>query len=417
MPIASVNPATGRTERVFPPIGAAEIERCVDEAASTFGELRATTIGTRAGWLRAAADILEHEADPVAEMVTAEMGKTLVAAADEVRRSVAMARWYAEHAEALLADEPVADPRAVRAYTHRRALGPLLAVVPWQFPLWQVMRFAAPALMAGNAGLLRAAPNVPRTALFSSDLFARAGFPKGAFQTLLVESEAVADGRIVRTIVTGAGGGAGFVVLPSADLERAATAAVVSRCHNNGQSPVAAQRFVVHRDVSARFAELFVAKMAELVVGDPTDARTDIGPLGTEGGLADVGALVADAIAHGATVSHAGRRPDGPGWYYPPTVLTGVGESMRLFRDDVPGPVAQLYEAPDIDTAIRLANATRRGRGASVWTDEESDLERCVAELEAGAVYVNTMADACPEPPFGGMSEFCDVKTVRIGPS
>jgi len=279
------------------------------------------------------------------------------------------------------------------------------------------MRFAAPALLAGNTGLLRHAPNVPRTALFLCDLFARAGFPKGVFQTLLVESDPIADGRIVRRIVTDPGGGAGFVVLPSADLERAATVAVTSRCHNNGQSPVAAQRFVVHRDVSARFAELFVAKMAELVVGDPTDSRTDIGPLATEGGLAEVEALVADAIARGATVSHAGRRPDGPGWYYPPTVLTGVDESMRMFRDDVQGPVAQLYEVPDIDTAIRIANATRFGRGAAVWTDEESDLQRCVRELEARAVYVNGMAAPCPEPPFGGITEFCDVQTVRIEPS
>lgn len=417
MPIATVNPATGRAERMFLPAEPAELERCVDDADRTFAELRATTFATRATWLLAAADILDHEADSLAALVTGEMGKTLAAAAEEVARSAATARWYAEHAEAFLVDEPQADPRAVCAYTRWSARGPLLADGSWEFPVWQVMRFAAPALLAGDVVLLRPAPNVPRTALLLADLFARAGFPKAAFQTLLVESDAIENVPLERQIFVTERASESFIVLPSADLERAAKIAVAARCHNNGQSPIAARRFIVHRDVSARFQELFVAKMAELVVGDPVAERTDIGPLATETGRAAIDALVTGAIADGATVLCGGRRPDGPGWYYPPTVLTGVNERMRIFHDDVPGPFAQLYEVPDIDAAIRLANATRSRADVSVWTDEESDRRHCVADLVAGAVYVNGIADAYPEPPLGRIREFCDVQTVWIGPS
>jgi succinate-semialdehyde dehydrogenase/glutarate-semialdehyde dehydrogenase len=431
--------------------------RCIDQAHQTFLDLRATTFATRAGWLRAAADILDDDVEDVARMMTTEMGKTLVSARAEVHKCAKAARFYAEHAESFLADVP-ADPAAVSAsaaYTRWQPLGPVLAVMPWNFPLWQVMRFAAPALMAGNVGLLKHASNVPQTALFLQELFARAGFPKGAFQTLLIGSAAVervlSDGRVVAATLTGSegagrsvaqiagreikktvlelGGSDAFLVMPSADLERAAEVAVTSRCQNNGQSCISAKRFIVHTDVAARFQELFLAKMSALVVGDPLDERTDVGPLATEQGRADVEELVADAVDKGATVLCGGQRPDGPGWFYPPTVLTGLRDDMRMYHEEVFGPVAQLYEVPDIDAAIALANATRFGLSSNAWTSDTEERERFADELAAGGVFINGMTVSYPELPFGGVKasgygrelsalgirEFCNAKTVWVG--
>jgi succinate-semialdehyde dehydrogenase/glutarate-semialdehyde dehydrogenase len=457
MAIATVNPATGETLREFAALDDTEIDRCIDQAHQTFLDLRATTFATRAGWLRAAADILDDDADDIARMMTTEMGKTLTSARAEVHKCAKAARFYAEHAESFLADVP-ADPAAVSAsaaYTRWQPLGPVLAVMPWNFPLWQVMRFAAPALMAGNVGLLKHASNVPQTALFLQELFARAGFPKGAFQTLLIGSGAVervlSDGRVVAATLTGSegagrsvaeiagreikktvlelGGSDAFIVMPSADLERAAEVAVTSRCQNNGQSCISAKRFIVHTDVAARFQEVFVAKMSALVVGDPLDENTDVGPLATEQGRADVEELVADAVDKGATVLCGGQRPDRPGWFYPPTVLTGIRDDMRMHQEEVFGPVAQLYEVPDIDAVISLANATRFGLSSNAWTSDKAELDRFVDDLAAGGVFVNGMTVSYPELPFGGVKasgygrelsalgirEFCNAKTVWVG--
>ena len=459
MAIATVNPATGATERSFTAFDHAEIDRCVAQAHQTFHELRSTTFATRAGWLRAAAEILDQDVESIAAIMTTEMGKTLTAARAEVGKCAKAARFYADNAESFLADQP-ANPDAVSAsaaYTRWQPLGPVLAVMPWNFPLWQVMRFAAPALMAGNVGLLKHASNVPQTALLIADLFARAGFPKGAFQTLLIGSAEVegilADRRVVAATLTGSegagrsvaavagreikktvlelGGSDAFIVLPSADLDRAAEVAVTSRCQNNGQSCISAKRFIVHRDVAARFTELFVAKMSALVVGDPMRDGTDVGPLATEQGRTDVEELVADAVGQGATVLCGGHRPDGPGWYYPPTVVTGVESRMRMYGEEVFGPVAALYEVPDIDAAITLANDTRFGLSSNVWTEERNERDRFVDDLAAGAVFVNGMTVSYPELPFGGVKssgygrelsalgirEFCNAKTVWIGPS
>jgi succinate-semialdehyde dehydrogenase / glutarate-semialdehyde dehydrogenase len=457
MAIATVNPATGETLREFAALDDTEIDRCIDQAHQTFLDLRATTFATRAGWLRAAADILDDDADDIARMMTTEMGKTLTSARAEVHKCAKAARFYAEHAESFLADVP-ADPAAVSAsaaYTRWQPLGPVLAVMPWNFPLWQVMRFAAPALMAGNVGLLKHASNVPQTALFLQELFARAGFPKGAFQTLLIGSGAVervlSDGRVVAATLTGSegagrsvaeiagreikktvlelGGSDAFIVMPSADLERAAEVAVTSRCQNNGQSCISAKRFIVHTDVAARFQEVFVAKMSALVVGDPLDESTDVGPLATEQGRADVEELVADAVEKGAAVLCGGQRPDRPGWFYPPTVLTGIRDDMRMYQEEVFGPVAQLYEVPDIDAAISLANATRFGLSSNAWTSDKAERDRFVDDLAAGGVFVNGMTVSYPELPFGGVKasgygrelsalgirEFCNAKTVWVG--
>jgi succinate-semialdehyde dehydrogenase/glutarate-semialdehyde dehydrogenase len=457
MAIATVNPATGETLRTFDALDDAEIERRIDQAQRAFQQLRGTSFADRAGWMTAAADILDKDVDDIATLMTTEMGKTLAAARAEVHKCAKAARFYAERAETFLADQP-ADPDAVNAsaaYTRWQPLGPVLAVMPWNFPLWQVMRFAAPALMAGNVGLLKHASNVPQTALWLEDLFSRAGFPAGAFQALLVGSGAIegilSDERVVAATLTGSegagrsvaeiagreikktvlelGGSDAFVVMPSADLDRAAEVAVTSRCQNNGQSCISAKRFIVHADVADRFRELFVAKMSALVVGDPMDEDTDVGPLATEQGRTDVEDLVADAVEHGATVLCGGSRPDRPGWFYPPTVVTDIDDGMRMYHEEVFGPVAQLYVVPDIDAAITLANATRFGLSSNAWTDDEEERRRFVDELAAGAVFVNGMTVSFPELPFGGVKasgygrelaelgirEFCNAKTVWVG--
>jgi succinate-semialdehyde dehydrogenase/glutarate-semialdehyde dehydrogenase len=457
MAIATVNPATGQTVRTFDSLDHSEIDARIGLAHEAFLALRGTTFATRAGWLRAAADILDADADETGRLMTTEMGKTLPSAVAEVHKCAKAGRFYAEHAEEFLADVP-ADPAAVtasKAFTRWQPLGPVLAVMPWNFPLWQVMRFAAPALMAGNVGLLKHASNVPQTALYLEELFSRAGFPKGAFQTLLIGSvdveRVLRDDRVVAATLTGSegagrsvaeiagsaikktvlelGGSDAFIVMPSADLPKAAEVAVTSRCQNNGQSCISAKRFIVHADVADEFRELFVAKMAALVVGDPMADGTDVGPLATEQGRADVEELVADAVQQGATVLCGGTRPDRPGWFYPPTVVTDITPAMRMYAEEVFGPVAQLYVVPAADAAIALANDTRFGLSSNAWTRDEAEQARFVDGLAAGAVFLNGMTVSYPELPFGGVKasgygrelsalgirEFCNAKTVWLG--
>ncbi|HEU5471503.1 MAG TPA: NADP-dependent succinic semialdehyde dehydrogenase [Actinophytocola sp.] len=457
MAITTTNPATGETVRTFDALGDREIAERIALAAETFSSYRRTSFAQRAEWMRTAADILDDAAEDIAALITLEMGKTIKAAKAEVAKCATGARFYAEHAERFLADEPgdAGAVSAAAAYTRWQPLGPVLAVMPWNFPLWQVVRFAAPALMAGNVGLLKHASNVPQTALRLEEVFLAAGFPPGAFQTLLIGSGAVeavlTDPRVVAATLTGSepagravaatagreikktvlelGGSDPFVVMPSADLERAAAVATTARCQNNGQSCIAAKRFIVHADVAEEFARLFVKNMSSLVVGDPMDEHTDIGPLATEQGLRDVEELVDDAVGKGAEVHCGGRRVDRPGWFYPPTVVTGVTPRMRMYREEVFGPVAGLYVVPDIDAAIGLANDTDFGLGANAWTEDLAERDRFADELWAGQVFVNGMVTSYPELPFGGVRrsgygrelgalgirEFCNAKTVWIG--
>jgi succinate-semialdehyde dehydrogenase/glutarate-semialdehyde dehydrogenase len=456
MGIATVNPATGETIKTFDPLSVEELDAKIARADETFQTYRLTTFAQRAEWMQAAADILEKEADATAAMMTTEMGKTLKAAKAEALKCATACRFYAEHAEAFLADEP-ADPGAVgakKAYTRYLPIGPVLAVMPWNFPLWQAMRFAAPALMAGNVGLLKHASNVPQTALFLEDLFSRAGFPDGAFQTLLIGSDLVErvlrDPRVMAATLTGStpagqavarvageeikktvlelGGSDPFVVLPSADLDKAAEVAVTARVQNNGQSCIAAKRFIVHEAVADEFERRFVERMAALRLGDPMDDATDIGPLATEQGRTDVEELVDDAVQQGATILLGGRRPDGPGWFYPATVVTGITPRMRMFSEEVFGPVAQMFRVADVDEALELANATVFGLGSNVWTNDPAEQERFVRDMAAGAVFVNGMTTSFPDLPFGGVKtsgygrelsahgirEFCNVKAIWI---
>ena len=457
MAIATVNPATGETVKTFDALAVEELDAKLARAADAFRSFRLTTFAQRAGWMRAAADILDREADAVAATMTTEMGKTLKSAKAEAQKCAKACRFYAEHAEGFLADEP-ADPSAVgakQAYTRYLPIGPVLAVMPWNFPLWQAMRFAAPALMAGNVGLLKHASNVPQTALFLEDLFSRAGFPDGVFQTLLIGSDLVErvlrDPRVMAATLTGStpagqavasvagqeikktvlelGGSDPFVVLPSADLDKAAEVGVVARCQNNGQSCIAAKRFIVHEAVADEFERRFVDRMAALRLGDPMDDSTDLGPLATEQGRKDVEELMADAVGQGATVFVGGRRPDGPGWFYPATVVTGITPRMRMFSEEVFGPVAQIYRVSGVDEALELANATVFGLGSNVWTNDPAEQERFVRDMVAGAVFVNGMTTSFFDLPFGGVKtsgygrelaahgirEFCNVKAIWIG--
>lgn len=457
MTIATINPATGQTLEEFEPYTPEDVEHRIGLAAEAFQELRATTFDTRAEWMRAAADILDAEVDDLAATVTTEMGKTLTEARAEIAKCSVGLRFFALHAASFLADDPLDEPYdvgATRAYVTYQPLGPILAVMPWNFPVWQVVRFAAPALVAGNTGLLKHASNVPRTALYLDRLFTRAGFPEGAFSTLLVPATTVADildddrvravtltgsdaagesvgtiaGSKVKKTVLELGGSDPFVVMPSAQLDQAVEVGVRARCQNNGQSCIAAKRFIVHEECYDEFAERFVERMSTLRVGDPEDELTDVGPLATESGRDTVEKQVAEAVGRGAKVLCGGETPERVGWWYPPTVVAEVTPAMRIFHEEVFGPVAQLFRVGSLDEAIDLANATPYGLGANAWTRDEQEGERFVHDLEAGSVFLNGMVTSYPQLPFGGVKrsgygrelstpgirEFCNIKTVWV---
>ena len=457
MGIATINPATGELVKSFDPLTDEQLEDKLARADRAFRGYRRTGADERAGWLRAAADVLDADGDHIAEVMTLEMGKTLVAAKAEAAKCAKALRYFAEHGPAFLADAP-ADAEAVgaeRAFVAYQPIGVVLAIMPWNFPLWQAMRFAAPALMAGNVGLLKHASNVPQTALYLEELFRRAGMPADVFQTLLIGSSDVErvlrDPRVVAATLTGSGpagqsvaaiagdvlkktvlelgGSDPYVVMPSADLDKAAEVAVTARCQNNGQSCIAAKRFIVHEAVADEFERLFAEKLAALPVGDPMDENTKVGPLATESGREDVEELVQDAVDKGARVVTGGRRPDRPGWFYPPTLVADITPEMRMFREEVFGPVAGLFRVPDMDAAVELANDTEFGLGSNIWTDDPAEQERFVRDVQAGMVFVNGMTTSYPELPFGGvrtsgygreltelgMREFMNVKSVWVG--
>jgi succinate-semialdehyde dehydrogenase/glutarate-semialdehyde dehydrogenase len=381
------------------------------------------------------------------------MGKTFAAAKAEVSKCAVGLRWFADNAEELLADEPI-KTSATRSYVHYQPLGPVLAVMPWNFPMWQVIRFAAPALMIGNVGLLKHASNVPQTALAIEDLFHRAGLPDGVFTNLFVESKdiagLIADPRIAAVTLTGSeragmsvgaaaggalkksvlelGGSDPFIVCPSADLDACVRTAVTARVQNNGQSCIAAKRFIVVGDVAQEFLDRFTAAMGELVVGDPFDPATNVGPIVSEAQRDELVGQVAEARRQGATVHAGAKIPDGDGFYFAPTVLSGVTTDMPVAKEEMFGPVAMVLAVPDLDAAIEAANATPFGLGSSVWTDDDDEIARSVEGIEAGAVFVNAMVASTPELPFGGikksgygrelselgLKEFANAKTVWI---
>jgi succinate-semialdehyde dehydrogenase/glutarate-semialdehyde dehydrogenase len=451
--ILSVNPATGETLATFQPLPDAELEAKLERAGTAFHAYRGLPFAARGRMIKRVADILEEERQPFGRLITTEMGKPLKAAVEEVMKCAWACRYYAEHAEALLADEVVATA-ATRSFVRYQPLGPVLAVMPWNFPFWQVFRFAAPALMAGNVALLKHASNVPRCALAIEDLFRRAGFQEGVFQALLIEAARVGrvleDPRVVAATVTGSepagaavaraagerikktvlelGGSDPFIVMPSADLTEAAATAVTSRTINNGQSCIAAKRFIVAEAVADEFEALFVRGMQGLTVGDPMDEKTDVGPLATAEILSTLERQVETLVAAGARILTGGRRLEGPGNYYTPTVLADVPRNVPAAGEELFGPVAMLFRARDAEEAIQLANDTSFGLGASVWTHDAVERERFIEEIQSGLVFVNGMVASDPRLPFGGIKhsgygrelgafgvrEFTNVKTVWI---
>ena len=453
MSISTTNPATGKTLRTFEPYSAARVSQSIERAAAAYREHRLTAFADRASHMRKAADILEAECRELGRLMTLEMGKPLKAAVAEAEKCATACRYYADNAERFLADEPI-EIDGGKAWVAFQPIGVVLAIMPWNFPFWQVFRFAAPALMAGNVGILKHASNVPQCALAIEDVFRRAGFIDGAFQTLLVGSDAVdgiiADPRIAAVTLTGSesagrsvasaagkrlkksvielGGSDPFVVMPSADLEAAVSTAVTARMINNGQSCIAAKRFIVHEKIYDAFLSSFVARMSSIKIGDPMDEVTELGPLATAAIRDDLDVQVKASIAKGARLLTGGKKLEREGYYYAPTVLADIPPDAPAARDELFGPVASVFKAKDLPDAIRLANGTSFGLGASAWTRDDGERERFIAEIESGLLFINGMVASDPRLPFGGVKnsgfgrelgefgirEFANIKSVRV---
>ncbi|MCV3213489.1 NAD-dependent succinate-semialdehyde dehydrogenase [Plectonema radiosum NIES-515] len=454
MAIATINPATGETLKTFEPLTDAEIAEALDLAGLANDSYRKTTFSVRSHYLQQAADILDKEKADFAKIITLEMGKPYKAAISEIEKCAAVCRYYAEHAADFLADVAVKTD-ASRSFIRYQPLGIILAVMPWNFPFWQVFRFAAPALMAGNVGLLKHASNVPQCALAIEDIIQRAGFPKGVFQTLLIGAGKVADlmaddrvkaatltgsepagaslaaaaGKQIKKVVLELGGSDPFIVLESAELETAVATAVTARMLNNGQSCIAAKRLIVVEAIADKFEKLLLEKFQALKVGDPMLPDTDLGPLATPGILQELDQQVQASLKTGAKILIGGQPlSDRPGNYYPPTILTNIPTDSPTAQEEFFGPVAMLFRVPDIDAAIKLANNTPFGLGASAWTQNEGESDRLISEIEAGAVFINSIVKSDPRMPFGGIKrsgygrelsiqgihEFVNVKTVWV---
>ena len=453
MAIATINPTTGETLRTFPALTDAEIEEKLRRAHDAFQKHRYTSMRTRATHMLRAAEILEERREDYGRLMTVEVGKPLKSAIEEVNKCAINCRFYAENAERFLADEEIAT-NATRSFVRYQPLGVVLAVMPWNFPFWQVIRFAAPALMAGNVGLLKHASNVPQCALAIEDVFRDAGFTEGAFQTLLIGAgkvgQVLEDERVMAATLTGSepagsevasragklikktvlelGGSDPVIVMPGADLGEAAKTAVKARTISNGQSCIAAKRFIIHTNIYDDFTNRFVEGMRALKVGDPMDEATDVGPLATAQVIDDIERQVREFVAAGARLLAGGERLQRPGNYYSPTVLENIPKDAPVYREETFGPVATLFRARDIDEAIQIANDTQFGLGASVWTNDEAEQARFIDEIEAGQVFVNSMVASDPRLPFGGIKhsgygrelsangirEFANIKTVSI---
>jgi succinate-semialdehyde dehydrogenase/glutarate-semialdehyde dehydrogenase len=454
MAIATINPATGQVLKTFEPLTDPQIEAKLQLAAATFPNFRRLTFAQRVAMMNKAADILESDKEDLGRLMTTEMGKTFRSAVDEAVKCAWACRYYAENAERYLADEDVAT-NAKRSYVKYQPMGIVLAIMPWNFPLWQVFRFIAPGLMAGNVGLLKHASNVPQCALKIEEILTRAGFPEGAFQTLLIGAKQVdailSDPRVAAATLTGSegagvevgvsaarrikkvvlelGGSDPFIVMPSADLDLAVDTAVKARVINNGQSCIAAKRFIVAESIADKFESAFVRKMEALKVGDPMDSATELGPLATADAVTSLQADIDATVKAGARVLTGGKPLNGAGCFYAPTVLTNIPKDSPAYSEELFGPVASIYRVKDIDEAIRLANDSRFGLGASAWTNDPVERDRFADEIEAGMVFINKMVASDPRVPFGGVKwsghgrelggahgirEFTNIKTIWV---
>jgi succinate-semialdehyde dehydrogenase/glutarate-semialdehyde dehydrogenase len=458
MAIASINPATGETLQTFEPLSQQQLDEKIQRAHAVFQSYRRTSFAERGRMMLRTAEILEAEKKDFARVMTLEMGKPIKGAVQEAEKCAWVCRYYSENAERQLASETV-ETNATRSYVCFQPLGVVLAVMPWNFPFWQVFRFAAPSLMAGNVGLLKHSSNVPQCALAIEDIFRRAGFPEGAFQTLLIGSDQVPgvleDSRVAAATLTGSepagrsvasiagkeikktvlelGGSDPFIVMPSADLEAAVTTAVKARTINNGQSCIAAKRFIVHTQIYEEFEKRLVEVMKQLRVGDPLIESTDIGPLATEQILKDIEEQVQVSVAAGAKILTGGQKFRAEddlarGNFYEPTVLVDIPKGSPAYQDEIFGPVASLFRVANVEEAIELANATPFGLGSAVWTNDDAERDRFIEGLAAGSVFVNGMVASDPRLPFGGIKhsgygrelgvfgirEFVNIKTVWI---
>lgn len=462
MGIATINPATGELVKTFEPLTDEAIALKLELADKTFEKYRRTSFAERASWLQAAAKLLLEEREQLGKIMTLEVGKPIGSAIAEVEKSAWVCRFYAENAAAFLADVPI-ETDASQSYVCYQPLGVILAIMPWNFPFWQVFRFAAPALMAGNVGLLKHASNVPQSALAIEDIFHRAGFPKGAFQTLLVGADKVpqmiADDRVKAATLTGSeaagaslasaagkhikktvlelGGSDPFIVLESADLDTAVAMATTARMINTGQSCIAAKRFIVQDSIADAFTQKLVNKYAALKLGDPFDPATEIGPLATPAILSELHQQVQTCVAEGAKLLIGGD-PEAvatrsiealqKGNFYPPTILAEIPPGAAAYHEEFFGPVALLFRVPDLDAAIQLANNVPFGLGASAWTNVATERDRLIADIEAGCVFINSMVKSDPRLPFGGIKrsgygrelgiqgihEFVNIKTIWV---
>ncbi|MBV9481843.1 MAG: NAD-dependent succinate-semialdehyde dehydrogenase [Acidobacteria bacterium] len=453
MAIASINPATGQLIKSFEQLSDNEIEEKIQRAFAAFVSYKHVGFAQRARWMMKAGEILESDKHSFAKLMTLEMGKPYQAAVDEAVKCAWVCRYYAENAERFMADEVVETP-ASQSFVRYQPLGVVLAVMPWNFPFWQVFRFVAPALMAGNVGLLKHASNVPQCALEIEHVLGRAGFPDGVFQSLLIGAGRVdgvlEDQRVAAATLTGSegagidvgisaakrikkvvlelGGSDPFIVMPSADFSEAVATGVMARIINNGQSCIAAKRFIVHEQIADRFEREFVRQMQALKVGDPMDPATQLGPLATSSGVADLERTVESSVAAGARVLTGAKRLPGSGNFYAPTVLTDIPKNSPAYGEELFGPVACLFRANSAEEAIRVANDTRFGLGASAWTNDPRERELFVSELDAGMVFINQMVASDPRVPFGGVKqsghgrelsfhgirEFTNIKTVWV---
>jgi succinate-semialdehyde dehydrogenase / glutarate-semialdehyde dehydrogenase len=453
MTIATVNPATGTMIRTFEPFSTARVGECLDRAATAYRAHRRTTFADRAQRMQKAAAILDAECRELGRLMTLEMGKPIGAGIAEAQKCATACRYYADNAERFLADQP-AKMEGGKSWVAFQPIGVVLAIMPWNFPFWQVFRFAAPALMAGNVGVLKHASNVPQCALAIEDVFRRAGFADGVFQTLLIGSDLiegiVADKRLAAVTLTGSegagrsvagaagrnlkksvmelGGSDPFVVMPSADLEQAVSTAVTARMINNGQSCIAAKRFIIHEKIYDEFLGRFVAAVSAIRIGDPMDEKTQLGPLAT-GAIRDgLDNQVKASVAAGARLLTGGKKLEGEGYFYAPTVLADIPPGAPAAHEELFGPVASVFKARDLADAIRIANGTSFGLGASAWTRDPAERDAFVAEIESGLLFINGMVVSDPHLPFGGVKnsgfgrelgefgirEFVNIKSVRI---
>ena len=456
MAIASINPATGEELKEFASFDDSEIEKRLRRAEKAFATYRHGTFAKRAQLMMAAASLLHRGKEEFARIITLEMGKLFRAAMEEVEKCVRGCRFYAENGERFLGDE-AAQTDAARSYVRYQPLGPVLAIMPWNFPFWQVFRFAAPALMAGNVGLLKHASNVPQCALAIEEVIRDAGFPQGLLRTVLVSGAAIepiiADDRIRAVTLTGSsdtgsriaelagralkktvlelGGSDPFIVLADADLEAAAATAVRARNQNNGQSCIAAKRFIVVDSIASDFERRFAKGVEDLAVGDPMDPKTQIGPLARRDLLDTLERQVNESVGAGARVLTGGERISGKGYYFRPTVLGDVTPDMPAFKEETFGPVAAVVRVRDADEAVRVANDSAYGLGASLWTRDAALGESLARRIESGSVFINGMVASDPRLPFGGIKrsgygrelsafgarEFTNVQTIWIGPA